>query len=187
MTRVIPRKVPGALALGSLASLGAHAALYGNEHAMGGGYHAAFVQVAIAAVLGLLLGASAIAWSSAGRTPDGSVLAARLSDRIPSLAALGAATALWFGIAEAIEPHHAGAPPLAILLALALAAAIVRQIAVLAVAWLARVVFAIARLTFAPRTPCWSRRPETPAPLRRILCGRRRFARPPPIILALCA
>jgi hypothetical protein len=184
---VILRKVPGALALGLLASLGAHAALYGNEHAMGGGYHAAFVQVAIAAVLGLLLGASAIAWSCAGRTPDGSVLAARLSDRIPSLAALGSATALWFGVAEAIEPHHAGAAALVTLLVLAVAAAIVRQIAVFAVALLARVVFAIAPLTFSPRTPCWTRRPETPAPFRRILCGRRRFARPPPIIAALCA
>ena len=187
MTRVTPRKVPGALALGLLASLGAHAALYGNEHVMGGGYHAAFVQVAIAAVLGLILAVSALAWTAAGRTPDGSVLATRLSDRIPGLAALAGATALWFGIAEAIEPHHAGAATLVTLLALALAAAIVRQIAVLAVAFIARVVFAIARLAFSPRTPCWSRRPEAPAPLRRILCGPRRFARPPPIVSLHCA
>ncbi|HEY6326999.1 MAG TPA: hypothetical protein VIW73_10870 [Candidatus Cybelea sp.] len=184
---MILRRVPGALALGLLASLGAHAALYGNEHAMGGGYHAAFVQVAIATVLGLFLGVSALAWSAAGRTPDGSVLAARLNDRIPSLAALAAATALWFGIAEAIEPQHAGAAALVTLFVLAVAAAIVRRIAVFAVAALARVVFAIARLAFSPRTPRWSRRPETPAPLRRILRGRRRFARPPPIVATLRA
>jgi hypothetical protein len=184
---VILRKVPGALALGLLASLGAHAALYGNEHAMGGGYHAAFVQVAIAAVLGLFLGASALAWSSAGRTPDGSVLAARLTDRLPGFAPLAVATALWFGVAEAIEPHHAGTAALVTLLALALAAATVRLLAVVGLAFLARVVFAIARPAFSPRTPCWARRPESPAPLRRILCGRRRFARPPPIDSLHCA
>ncbi len=181
MTRVALRKVPGALALGLLASLGAHAALYGNEHAMGGGYHAAFVQVAVAAVLSLFLGMSAIAWTAAGRVPDGSVLAARLGDRIPGLPALGAATALWFGLAEAVEPHHAGAPPLLILLALVVAAAVVRRIAVAAIALLARVVFAIARLSFSPRTPLWSRRPRTPARRRVFVGARRRFARPPPI------
>ncbi len=181
MTHVVLRKVPGALALGLLASLGAHAALYGSEHTMGGGYHSALVQLAIAAGLSLLLGMSALAWGAAGRTPDGSVLATRLSDRLPGLAAVVAATALWFAIAEGIEPHHAGAAPLAILLALAAVAWIVRRIAIFAVACIARVAFAIARLAFSPRAPRWFRRPETPAPLRRVLSGHRRFARPPPI------
>ncbi len=187
MTRVVLRKVPGALALGLLASLGAHAALYGNEHAMGGGYHAAFVQVAIATVLSVFLGLSALAWSAAGRVPDGSVLAARLNDRIPGLAALGSATALWFGLAEALEPHHAGAPPLLMLLALVAVAWLVRRIALAAIKILARVVFGIAQPRFSPRTPSWSRRPRTPA-LRRVFFGaRRRFARPPPIVSLNCA
>ncbi len=181
---MIPRRVPGALALGLLASLGAHALLYGGEHAMGGGYHFLLVQVAIAGALSLVIGLSALAWSAAGFIPNGSVLAARLNDRLPGLAAVAAATALWFAIAEAIEPHHAGAAPLAILLALGAMAWIVRQIAIVAVACIARVAFAIARLAFSTRTPNWVRRPETPAPLRRIFCGHRRFARPPPIATA---
>jgi len=181
------RKVPGALALGLLASLGAHAVLYGGEHAMGGGYHGLLVQVAIAGALGLVVGLSALAWSAAGVIPDGTVLAARLRDRLPDFIALGAASAVWFGIAEAIEPHHAGAAPLATLLALAVAAWIVRQIAIFAVALLASVVFAVARFAFSTRTPGWARRPRTPA-LRRVFFGaRRRFARPPPIVSPHCA
>jgi hypothetical protein len=178
---VILRKVPGALALGLLASLGAHAALYGGEHAMGGDYHGLLVQVAIAGVLSLLVGLSALAWSAAGVTPDGTVLAARLHERLPGLAPLGAAATLWFGIAEAIEAHHAGAAPLAILLALTAVAWIVRRVAIFAVAVLASVVFTVARLAFSARTPRWARRPRTPA-LRRFFFGaRRRFARSPPI------
>jgi len=178
---VIPRKVPGALALGLLASLGAHAALYGNEHAMGGGYHGLLVQVAIVGALSLVVGLGALAWSAVGVTPDGTVLAARLHERLPSLAALGAAVTLWFGIAEAIEPHHAGVAPLAVLLVLAAVAWIVRRIAIFAVAVLASVVFAIARLAFSSRTPRWARRPTTPALHRSFFGARRRFARPPPI------
>ncbi len=187
MTRVILRKVPGALALGLLTSLGAHAALYGNEHAMGGGYHGLLVQAAIVGALSLVVGLGAVGWSAAGGTPDGTVLAARLHERLPGLAALGAAATLWFGIAEAIEPHHAGVAPLAILLALAAIAWIVRRIAILAVAVLASVVFAVARLAFSARTPRWARRPRTPA-LRRFFFGaRRRFARPPPTASLHCA
>ncbi|MBV8345403.1 MAG: hypothetical protein JO190_10485 [Candidatus Eremiobacteraeota bacterium] len=176
------RKVPGALALGLLASLGAHAALYGGEHAMGGGYHSLLVQVAIAGALSLVVGLSALAWSAAGVTADGSVLATRLNDRLPGLAALAATAAIWFVMAEGIEPHHAGAPPFAILLALAAAAWIVRRIAIFAVALLARVVFAIARLMFSPRALLWARRPRTLAPRLPLFGERRRFARPPPIV-----
>jgi hypothetical protein len=154
---------------------------------MGGNYHAGLVQVAIAAVLGLLFGLTALAWSAAGHTPDGTILAARLNERLPGLAALAAATAFWFAIAEAVEPHHAGAAAFVTVVALLVAACVVRQIAVAAVALLARIVFAIARLIFTPRAQLSTRRPATPAPFRRILRGRRRFARPPPIALALCA
>lgn len=181
MTRVILRKVPGALALGLLASLGAHSALYGGEHAMGGDYHAVVVEIAIGGILALLVGLGALAWSAAGLTPDGTVLASRLNDRLPGFAALAGATALWFGIAEALEPHHAGAAPVATVLALAAVAWIVRQIAVFAVAFLARVVFAIARFAFSARTPSWAPRQRRPAPRRPLFGTRRRFARPPPI------
>jgi hypothetical protein len=149
---------------------------------MGGGYHGLLVQVAVACALSLVVGLGALAWSAAGATPDGSILAVRLNDRLPRFGALVAATALWFGIAEAIEPHHAAAAPLVILLALFAVTWIVRQIALFAVALVAHVVFAIARLAFSPRSPSWTRRPRTSAPRRRIVAGRRRFARPPPIV-----
>ncbi len=47
-TVVTLRKAPGALALGLLASLAAHAPLYGGGHAMGGTYHALILQAALA-------------------------------------------------------------------------------------------------------------------------------------------
>jgi len=181
------RKVPGALALGLLASLGAHTALYGGDHAIGGGYHALLVQVAVGGVLSLLVGLAALAWSASRLTGDGTILATRLNERLPGLAALGTAAAFWFGVAEAIEPHHAGAAPLAILLALAAVAWIVRQIAVFAVTLLARVVFAIARLAFSTRTPSWAPRQRRAAPRRPLFGTRRRFARPPPILSPNCA
>ncbi len=52
-THVTLRKVPGALALGLLASLAAHATLFGGEHAMGGGYHALLMQSALCGALSL--------------------------------------------------------------------------------------------------------------------------------------
>lgn len=181
------RKVPGALALGLLASLGVHMALYGGDHAIGGGYHALLVQVALGSLLSLLVGLAALAWNASRLTGDGTILATRLTERLPGVAALAAAATFWFGVAEAIEPHHAGAPPLAILLALAAVAWIVRQLAVFAVALLARVVFAIVRLAFSPRAPAWAPRQKRPAPRRPLFGTRRRFARPPPILSPNCA
>jgi hypothetical protein len=178
---VILRKVPGALALGLLASLVAHAALYGGEHAVGGGYHALFVQAAVTGVLGLLVGFGALAWSGSSGTADGSILAARLSSRLPGGAAILASASLWFVVGEGVEPHHAGATPWLMVLSLTAASWIVRLLARALVACLARAVFAISRLTFSPRTPHWARRPRLQPIRHRILCTRRRFARPPPI------
>jgi hypothetical protein len=178
---VILRKVPGALALGLLASLAAHAVLYGGEHAMGGGYHALFLQAAITGVLGLLVGFGALAWSGAGGTADGSILAARLSSRLPGGAAILASASLWFVVGEGVEPHHAGAAPWLMVLCLTAASWIVRLLARTLAAYLARAVFAVARLAFSPRTPNWTRRPRLQPIRHRVQCVRRRFARPPPI------
>ena len=65
------RKVPGSLALGLLASLGAHAALYGGEHAIGGAYHALLVQIALAATVGFVAFAGAFAWIQSGNSTEG--------------------------------------------------------------------------------------------------------------------
>ncbi len=178
---MILRKVPGALALGLLASLAAHAVLYGGEHTMGGGYHALFLQAAITGVLGLLVGFGALAWSGAGGTADGSILAARLSSRLPGGAAILASASLWFVVGEGVEPHHAGAAPWLMVLCLTAASWIVRLLARTLAAYLARAVFAVARLAFSPRTPNWTRRPRLQPIRHRVQCVRRRFARPPPI------
>lgn len=174
------RKVPGALVLGLLASLVAHAALYGAEHAMAGGYHALLVQAAIAGAIGFLMTFGAIAWSAAGSIPDGSVLAARLTERLPDFAVVGATAAGWLALAEAVEPHHASAPAVVMVACLVLASWLVQRFARSIVEALASLAIAISRPAFTPRTPSWTRhRPASPL-ARRAPCARRRFARPPP-------
>jgi hypothetical protein len=175
------RKVPGALALGLLASLAAHAALFGGEHAMGGAYHALILQAALTGALSLALFFGALAWTESGGAAIGSVLAARLRERLPTLAAILSATAVWYGAAEAVEPHHAGALPIAVLGALALAAWLVLRLAQAFIAAVAGVIIAILRASFSSRTPLWNRRPRPRPLLRRTYCVRRLFARPPPI------
>jgi hypothetical protein len=183
MTRVTLRKVPGALALGLLASLAAHAFLYGGDHAMGGGFHGLLVEAALAGALGLLVVFGALAWTELGCTADGSVLAARLRDRLPSFLGVLLAAGGSYAVAEAVEPHHALASPLALTIALAAAAWLVRTLARGLAGVLARAVFAVQRTAFAPRAPAWNRR-ERPRPLaRRALLTRRRFARPPPVVV----
>ena len=101
------REFPGALALGLLASLGAHTALYGSSHEMGGAFHSELVTVAVAALGGLLVAFGALAWTGSRHAADGSVLAARLTGRLPGLAPVLVATALCFALGERLEPAHA--------------------------------------------------------------------------------
>ena len=175
------RKVPGAVALGLLASLAAHASLYGGEHAMGGAYHALVLQAALAGALSLVLFFGALAWTESDRAALGSVLAVRLRERLPTLTGILPATAVWYGAAEAVEPHHAGALPIAVLLALTVATWVVLRVAQALIAALASAVIAILRTSFSPRTPLWNRRPRSRPLLRRTHRVRRLFARPPPI------
>lgn len=183
---ILPR-VPGALALGLLASLAAHTALYGHEHAMAGGYHPQLVLTAIVGVLGFLVGFGALAWSARNGPAQGSILASRLSERLPGFGLVLAAAALWFSLAEAIEPSHASVLPVVTLLCLCVAAWAVGLLAHAVVAALAGIVIAIARLAFAPRTPRWSRR-RAASPIRRAApFARRLFARPPPVFALLRA
>lgn len=187
MTRVTLQKVPGAVTLGLLASLAAHVGLYGSDHAMGGSYHGLLLQVALTGLLGLVAFFGAMAWSDAGATTDGTVLAARLRDRLPGGSAVLFSAGLWFVAAESLEPGHVAAP-----LALSLAALIAASYAV---AWLAGAItgavaqaaLAATRACFSPRTPSWRRRSREAIVPRRILFTRRRFARPPPIATFDCA
>ena len=107
----------------------------------------------------------ALAWSGAWTT-DGSVLAARLRDRLPNFFWILPAAAFWYATAEAIEPHHVPASPLLVLLVLAAAAWVVLRLARGIVSALARAAIAILRAAFSPRAPSWSRRPHL-QPIRR--------------------
>jgi hypothetical protein len=151
---------------------------------MGGAYHALLLQLALAGTGALLALFGSLALSEANRAADGSIVAARLRERLPGLATVAAATALWFAAAEAIEPHHEAASPIAIALILALASAILFRIARALIGALVTAAIAVARTSFAPRTPLWRRRTHAPVILRRTIWVRRLFARPPPI--ALC-
>lgn len=181
MTAVTLRKVPGTLALGLFASLLAHTGLYGGEHAVAGGYHGFVVQLAFAAAWGFIVMFAAIAWNSRGLVSEGSVLAVRLTARLPSFLPIVTASAFWFALCELIEPHHAviGAP--LIVLALVVAAWLVTVLARGVVAAIAGLVVAIARYSFSPRTPLWTPAPRLRPLALRQLRARRRFARPPPI------
>ena len=184
MTAVTLRKVPGTLTLGLLASLAAHAALYGGGHAMGGSYHGLLLEAALAGAAGLLAIFGAIAWSESGITADGSVVAARLRTQLPRNAGVLLAAGFWYVAGEAIEPHHAAAPFVGSFCLIVVFAYAVLWLARVATAALARAVLAIARASFSPRPPLWRRRPR-PRPLyRRAYHARRRFARPPPIAVA---
>jgi hypothetical protein len=163
-----------------LASLAAHAALFGGDHAVGGPYHALLVQVAVVAAAGFVALFGAVAWSAPG-VADGSIVAARLRERLPGLAEVLTAAVAWYTVAEAIEPRHAAPSPLLTALALAAAAWLAHRLGRAVARTLAVAVLAILRASFAPRPPKWSRRPALRPFCRRTVLVRRRFARPPPI------
>ncbi|HYL27122.1 MAG TPA: hypothetical protein VEW74_04750 [Candidatus Nitrosotalea sp.] len=177
------RKVPGAIALGLLASLAAHAALYGDGHAMGGAYHALLLEAGIGGALSLLLFFGGLAWVESGLTADGSVLAVRLRERLPGLGAILAATCAWYAAGEGLEPHHGAASPLALAIVLAAAAWLVARLAHAVADAFARAAVATQSSSFVPRTPLWKRRERVRPLYRRVLLARRRFARPPPILV----
>lgn len=179
------RKVPGFLALGLLASLGAHAALYGNEHVVGGAYHGTLLTLALVSLACGAIGLAGLAWAGARHAADGSILAARLTDRLPGLVPLVCSTVGWYSLVEATEPQHsASALPFTVLCLIA-TAWLARGLAQCAIRAVAGAIFAIARAPFAARRPLWLRTRRTflvaaPRPLLR-----RRYARPPPALTAV--
>lgn len=178
------QKVPGGLALGLFAALAAHAALYGGEHAIGGGYHGVLMQITLLAALGFVALIGALAWTQSGCSTEGSVLAARLRERLPGFGSLMAAAAAWHVGVEALEPHHAGVPGIALLAALAMASYAALRVARAIIHVFARAAIAMFRTSFSLRALAWRRRRrERPIP-RRSFLTRRYFARPPPIAFA---
>jgi hypothetical protein len=173
------RQFPGALALGLLASLGAHTALYGGSHEMGGAYHGELVTLALAALGGLIVAFGALALT--GRhAADGSVLASRLAKLLPGIAPVLISTAVCFALGERIETQHAVAGFWPMVAALVVSAALVFGLARAAIKTLADAVVAISRPVYHDRTPRWVRRAAPAFALARAPSLRRRYARPPP-------
>lgn len=183
------REFPGALALGLLAALLAHAALYGGEHAMGGTYHSLLLQAALAGGVGLLAVFGSLAWTGAAHAADGSVLAARMSRRLPGFASVAASATTWYALAERIEPHHAASVSLtAAILCLAAASWLILRLASAILRMIAGIVIvAASRSLWAARTPRWVRRAPAAPLVHRPPLLRRRFARPPPSVCVLRA
>ena len=175
------REFPGALALGLLASLGAHTALYGSSHEMGGAFHSELVTVAVAALGGLLVAFGALAWTGSRHAADGSVLAARLTGRLPGLAPVLVATALCFALGERLEPAHAATALWPLFAAIVASAALLLVLARAAIKTLAGAIVAVSRPAYATRTPFWLRRAAPVFAVAPAPSLRRRFARPPPI------
>jgi hypothetical protein len=174
------REFPGALALGLLASLGAHTALYGGSHEMGGAFHSELVTVALAALGGLLVAFGALAWTGSRHAADGSVLAARLTGRLPGLAPVLVASALCFALGERLEPQHAATALLPLVAAIVAAATLLLLLARAAIKTLAEAIVAISRPAYATRTPFWLRRAVPVFAVAPAPSLRRRYARPPP-------
>ncbi len=171
------REFPGALALGLLAALGAHTALYGGSHEMGGAFHGELVTVALAALGGLLVAFGALAWTGSRHTADGSVLAARLTGRLPGLGPVLVATALCFAAGERLEPEHAAAAFWPLVAAIVASAALLLLLARAAIKTLAQ---AVVRHNARPTRPAavWlRRRPVLPSGCALAAPA---FRRPPP-------
>jgi hypothetical protein len=174
------REFPGALALGLLASLGAHTALYGNSHEMGGAFHGELLTMALAALAGFLVAFGALAWTGSRNAADGSVLAARLTGRLPGIAPLLVTTALWFALGERLEPAHGSTALLPLVAAIVAAASLLLLLARAAIKTLAQAIVAVTRPGYAARTPFWLRRAVPVFAVAPAPSLRRRFARPPP-------
>jgi hypothetical protein len=151
---------------------------------MGGAYAGLLLQAATAGCFGLLLGFAALAWSGSRLTAEGTILAARLRERLPGAPALFTCASLWYMAAEGVEPRHAAVAPAVLLITLAVAAWLTLRLARAVVDVLAGAAIEIQRITFSPRTPSWTRRLRLRPLQRHSLWARRRFARPPPIAFA---
>jgi hypothetical protein len=174
------RKVPGALALGLLASLLAHAALYGREHAAGGNYHGLVLELAAAGLVILISAGLLLGWSGARTALNGSVLAARLAARLPGFIPLLTSTALCYAGIESLETRHADASLLGAGICLTAAAWLVATLCRWFCSIIAATMLLVAGAAFCARTFTWFVARTTTPNRRRIVYTHRRFARPPP-------
>lgn len=171
------------MALGLLASLLAHTLAYGGSHAQAGSYHELLLALNAVALLGGVLAVGALAWAGAGRTRDGSILAARLRTTLPSWPALAAIAGGWLALAEHLEPRHHTISPLLLLAAVALAAWFLLALARATISLLATAAIAARRGRFTPRPLAWRIRIRPTPGVSHALRAARRYARPPPIAI----
>jgi hypothetical protein len=148
---------------------------------MGGSYGAALEALACTAVLGLGGFWLTICLASRGRLCHGSVLTANIGGLLPSVTGILTASLGWFSCVESVERSHAWAPTSCIVLALLVAATLIRSLAFAALRALARIVFVCDSGGFKRRAPSWIAlvdHPRVGVPAVRVL---RLFSRPPPI------
>ncbi len=182
MERVTLRNIRSSLGLGLLASLAAHFALFGRQHAVGGPYHALLLLLTSAIALGFVVFLGTRAWALSREFRSGSVVAARLREQFPGVGSVVASTALWYAEIEAVEPHHLSAPAIALLVTLTAASFLVLCLAHAMANAFAHAAAASYHPSFSPREPAWQRRPQGHLSVRYSLPAHRRFARPPPIM-----
>lgn len=166
-----------AAALGLPSALLAHALVFGNDHAAGGAFQLG--------VLGLAALAFVVAAALYGaRLAQGSVVARRLVDGLPHVAALAAASGVWFALLELCEAPHA-IPPLAVIAAIFIGCIIVRAAMRGAARCIASIVLAVSSALRAFTMPAL---PSvdlgfTPAHAGLALARTHRlFSRPPPAL-----
>jgi hypothetical protein len=174
------RRLPGALGIGLLASLLAHAVSFGESHVQGGAFHAVFSWLGYAAILGFVMAGTVSAFGGAARCQSGSLLASRLSELVPGRAALLLSAIGWFVLGESLEPAHAPAPLALILAAILLVALALQAAARLLLRAIALVAVAIHSHRFAARRPRWVALQSQSALLPTAPHLRRRACRAPP-------
>jgi hypothetical protein len=158
----------------------AHAAVYGGEHTAGGTYHAVLLEMASAGAVALISVILMLGWSGARTALNGSVLAARLTSRLPGFVPLLTATLLCYATVELLEPHHADASPLGAGVCLTAAAWIVATLCRWFCAVVAATMLLIAGAAYSARTFTWFVSRIVTPNRRRTPSVHRRFARPPP-------
>jgi hypothetical protein len=176
------QRLPGSLALGLLAAYAAHAAAYGNGHAMGGSYADMLHGFASIATLGFAGLWFAVSWVNGPRLRNGSVLSAVMTRYTPSWLVVAAAGSGWYCLAESLEHAHAQAPISLVAIALVLASFAARAIARFALRALAGFVFAIGSPAFKRRSPAFVRIADAPLPCSPLVRAWRLFSRPPPTV-----
>jgi len=178
MTRLA--RLAGALALGLPAAVLAHMVVFGGAHEAGGRFHSLVLEgVSLGvALFAIALGASAAA--AAKFTAEGTIVAARLRQYMPSMLALLASTAGWYETVEGLERASLSPPAFAVI-AIACAAALLFILANALLASVAHAAVAILRWPSPQDLARYCVRfNAAPVVVRTSRLYARRFARPPP-------